>query len=419
MWFTWTARADDGELPASGPASLFDLRGHTIPLDNSTAWNSALYQAQDESLPAELGSWGSGHIEGLLPCTSYHFGVRARDDHSQDGGFASASFQTNCDGGGGGFSARQVSGGEDGTGAAGTSPGPATMGGVSAPSSALSSAVYGSASVASAGSVAPTAGLLVVETRREGVEGWRVTLSLRETPQGSAPPAATITVEQSDAGSEPDTLGRFEPSAADNVLGLCSLRERGRLGIPGVHRIERVVPHLKTRTGDHVLASALHSRLGALGAAFIASGGGVEFALGDSLVLIYSPAPEPLADAASWYVLVRRTSDAPPIPMGSRRGRVGEALPVQFALHQNRPNPFRGTTTIAFDLPAESPVTLEVFDLLGRRVATLADASYRAGRHSVEWDLRDLSGSRVRPGVYAYRLSAGAFRERRKMNVLE
>ena len=60
-----------------------------------------------------------------------------------------------------------------------------------------------------------------------------------------------------------------------------------------------------------------------------------------------------------------------------------------------------------------------MFDLPGRRVAVLTDASYPAGRHSVEWDLRDLSGTRVRPGVYAYRLSAGAFRERRKMNVLE
>ena len=105
--------------------------------------------------------------------------------------------------------------------------------------------------------------------------------------------------------------------------------------------------------------------------------------------------------------------------MGSRRGKLGEPLPSRFALHQNRPNPFRGTTLIAFDLPSGCPVTLEVFDLLGRRVATLADASFPAGRHTAEWDLRDLTGARVRPGVYAYRLSAGAFRERRKMNVLD
>jgi len=63
-------------------------------------------------------------------------------------------------------------------------------------------------------------------------------------------------------------------------------------------------------------------------------------------------------------------------------------------------------------------VRLEVFDLLGRRVATLAQGNYPAGFHAVTWDMRDAGGSAVRPGVYAYRLVAGDFRARRKMSVL-
>ncbi|MGH7730705.1 MAG: FlgD immunoglobulin-like domain containing protein, partial [Candidatus Eiseniibacteriota bacterium] len=73
---------------------------------------------------------------------------------------------------------------------------------------------------------------------------------------------------------------------------------------------------------------------------------------------------------------------------------------------------------IPFDLPRESQVRLEVFDLLGRRVATVVDATYPGGTHAVEWDLRDASGGTVRPGVYVYRMSAGQFRAQRKMSVL-
>lgn len=399
IWFTWTGPGDDGQISASGPPTSFELSG-----------------SSDESVPGLAGSPGWGTVAGLHPCTWYNFTVSAWDDHQQQSTPVALAVETTCGGGGGSgeSSAREVSGHEEG--GAGSAAGSAPTAG--AAPTALAASGRGATPTASAASLQSTTGLLVVDTRREGERGWRVTLHLRETPAGADPPLATITVEPG-GGAPADTLGRFEPSAAEHLLGLCSLRERGRLGIPGVHRLERVVPGLRTRDGDHALTAALHSRLGPLAGGFLAAGGGVEMVPGDSLELLYTATPAPLADAASWYVLVRRSSDAPPIPMGSRRGRVGETPPARFALHQNRPNPFRGTTTIAFDLPVESPVTLEVFDLLGRRVAVLADATHAAGRHSVEWDLRDLAGARVRPGVYAYRLTAGEYRERRKMNVLE
>jgi hypothetical protein len=363
--YAGTAPADDASIPPSGAAQSFDLRGHTVPLVNQTAWTEAVFQAQDESAPGAPGSWGAGHIEGLQPCTSYHFGVRARDDHSQDGGFASATFQTSCDGGGGGYAAHGTR--DEGMGSA--SGGPAA---------GLASASAGEEDPAGAASLAGDGALLVAATRRTPSGGWRVTLRIEDHAPGADAPAATITVESDGAGAPADTLARFQPGADQHLLGLCALRERGRLGIPGVTAIEHVAPAVRARGGDLALAAAHHARLGPLGPGFLAAGGPVELSPGDSLILTYDPAPEPVPTAAAWYTLVRRTGEAPPIPMISRRGRIGETSPARFALHQNRPNPFRGTTVIAFDLAADAEVSLAVFDLLGRRVATLADRVYPA-----------------------------------------
>ncbi|HEX7070250.1 MAG TPA: CHRD domain-containing protein, partial [Rhodothermales bacterium] len=81
---------------------------------------------------------------------------------------------------------------------------------------------------------------------------------------------------------------------------------------------------------------------------------------------------------------------------------VGEGVPGAFALDQNYPNPFNPSTTIRFDLRESGHATLEVFDVLGRRVALLHDGPLAAGSYSVQFD-----GSRFASGVYAYRLTAG------------
>lgn len=61
-------------------------------------------------------------------------------------------------------------------------------------------------------------------------------------------------------------------------------------------------------------------------------------------------------------------------------------IPAEFALHQNYPNPFNPSTTIRYDLPAETRVRIRIFDLLGQEVATLADAVEQAGSRSVTWN---------------------------------
>ncbi len=80
------------------------------------------------------------------------------------------------------------------------------------------------------------------------------------------------------------------------------------------------------------------------------------------------------------------------------------AVPVNFSLEQNYPNPFNPTTTIDFSLSATSNVKLNVYNMLGQKVATLADQVYQAGTFSVTWDGRDSDGQTVESGVYLYKL---------------
>jgi hypothetical protein len=89
-------------------------------------------------------------------------------------------------------------------------------------------------------------------------------------------------------------------------------------------------------------------------------------------------------------------------------------LPNITMLHPNYPNPFSGSTTIRFDLASESVVTLEVFDLQGRRVLKpIEGKTYAAGTHTIE--IRSLPAG---PGVYFYRFHAGSFLQTRRMVML-
>ncbi len=91
-------------------------------------------------------------------------------------------------------------------------------------------------------------------------------------------------------------------------------------------------------------------------------------------------------------------------------GDVDQNLPISFALNQNFPNPFNPSTTIQFQLPTESFVTLKIFDMLGREVATVLNDVRPAGVHHVVWD-----GSGGASGAYLYRISTGDFVATRTM----
>ncbi len=95
-----------------------------------------------------------------------------------------------------------------------------------------------------------------------------------------------------------------------------------------------------------------------------------------------------------------------------------EALPSAFKLERNYPNPFNPETVIKFTLPQDTPVTLKVYNILGRVVNTLVDEMLPAGDHSVIWDGKNESGRDVASGVYFYRIKAGDFESIEKMTLL-
>ncbi|MDE2813423.1 MAG: T9SS type A sorting domain-containing protein [Gemmatimonadota bacterium] len=97
----------------------------------------------------------------------------------------------------------------------------------------------------------------------------------------------------------------------------------------------------------------------------------------------------------------------------------GMALPTDFALGQNYPNPFNPSTVIPYQLPTSAHVRLEVFNLLGQRLATLVDAEQAAGIHTAQWDATDAAGRAVGAGVYIYRLSVGEQTESRRMVLVD
>ena len=104
------------------------------------------------------------------------------------------------------------------------------------------------------------------------------------------------------------------------------------------------------------------------------------------------------------------------LPLAALRGR---ALPEGFALGPNYPNPFNPSTVIPYQLATASEVRLEVFNLLGQRLATLVDGERLAGFHTATWTATDGAGRAVGAGVYIYRMTVGAASQTGRMLLLD
>lgn len=114
-------------------------------------------------------------------------------------------------------------------------------------------------------------------------------------------------------------------------------------------------------------------------------------------------------------------AQAAEMALGSRT-RVDDtrsAKPQTFVLQQNFPNPFNPATEIRYHLPRATPVELAVFDVQGRKVRTLVEGLQPAGEKAVVWDGADDHNRAVPSGIYFCRLRAGAFRETKKMILLQ
>jgi len=89
-------------------------------------------------------------------------------------------------------------------------------------------------------------------------------------------------------------------------------------------------------------------------------------------------------------------------------------IPTEYLLYQNYPNPFNPTTTINYSIPKQSKVTIKIFNVLGREVATLVNDEKPSGYHKVEFD-----GSKLTSGIYFYRMQADDFVDTKKLIVIK
>ncbi len=93
---------------------------------------------------------------------------------------------------------------------------------------------------------------------------------------------------------------------------------------------------------------------------------------------------------------------------------IDASLPTAFEIHSVSPNPFNPTTTISYDLPESSTMTLKVYDLLGHEVAVLVEGSVTAGRHKVVLD-----GRRLGSGIYFVEMRTAIHRSTKKLVLMK
>ncbi len=122
---------------------------------------------------------------------------------------------------------------------------------------------------------------------------------------------------------------------------------------------------------------------------------------------------DPLIGANTEVVTIERMSILMRKYMGLSGAEEEQLTPVKFYLSQNYPNPFNPSTIIGFSLPERQLVTLKVYDILGKEVATLINEELIGGYHERAFNALNLSS-----GVYFYNLQAGKFSESKKMMLI-
>jgi len=116
-----------------------------------------------------------------------------------------------------------------------------------------------------------------------------------------------------------------------------------------------------------------------------------------------------------WKLSDLTIEDPPDLNTVTGVGGGGPDLPLSYALHQNYPNPFNPSTVITYSIPGSSSVRIEVYNILGQKVATLFDQEQTAGTHSIAWNAQGEHGQRLGSGAYFLRMQAGSFSQVKKM----
>ena len=97
----------------------------------------------------------------------------------------------------------------------------------------------------------------------------------------------------------------------------------------------------------------------------------------------------------------------------------GPGVPEAFALRQNYPNPFNPGTTIRFDVPVATSLSLVVYDILGREVIRLREGYLEPGYHQIVWNGRTATGTEASAGVYILRMVSPVYTRQVKMVLMK
>ena len=96
-----------------------------------------------------------------------------------------------------------------------------------------------------------------------------------------------------------------------------------------------------------------------------------------------------------------------------------KVLPQKYILYQNYPNPFNPITSIKYDLPIETRVTIEIYNIIGNKITTLIDKNMDAGSHIVRWNSTDRNSVKIPSGIYFYHIKTNEFIKTKKMILLK
>ncbi len=237
--------------------------------------------------------------------------------------------------------------------------------------------------------------------------------------EGDADDSTGILV-QAEVGSLWQTQARLNPRQQWSDLMVDSLgSSRIRLVSLGHHSFDFVGHLARLEAGlsaQWLTPSAVfHSTLGELPDAF--TSGPSVIVPGERLTAAFTPPPA--SDRVrSWFMELTGARVAGGAASSSARSGQSGDVPLQFALATPRPNPAARSTSLRFAVPRASEVRIDVFDLLGRRVASLARGSFAPGWHEARWDGRTRSGALAAPGAYLVRMTSAGFDAHRKVVLL-
>ena len=99
---------------------------------------------------------------------------------------------------------------------------------------------------------------------------------------------------------------------------------------------------------------------------------------------------------------------------------IDNPVPQQFAVYQNYPNPFNPITKLVYDIPEETSVSVNIYNMMGKVVKTLVNEEQEnRGRKVIEWDATDNNGNKVSSGMYFYSIQTPEFSQTKKMLLLK